>query len=184
MIDPGSDGWLAGQCWANGRVADQMWRGVGVFMFPSSLSSPVWSVTSGRGCVGWQLKRCNFLKNTNIILGSWIITRAMAMQQKCHVLPEITRNARRKWLLENMWGKIGNRTRLNIFWKLWNKYSGTIHILPKWSHDMAEIFVFMFIRIFLVNRYFCLCFRVHENISFHWGRRVKGHSHLSSQRNQ
>ena len=115
MIDPGSDGSSGrGQCWANGRVADQMWRGVGVFMFPSSLSSPVWSVTSGRGCVGWQLKRCDFLKNTNIILGSWIITRAMAMQQKCHVLPEITRNARRKWLLENMWGKIGNRTRLNI----------------------------------------------------------------------
>ena len=27
----------------------------------------------------------------------------MAMQQKCHVLPENTRNARRKWLLEKMW---------------------------------------------------------------------------------
>ena len=39
----------------------------------------------------------------------------MEMQQKCHVLPEITRNARHKWLLENMRGKIRNRNRLNIF---------------------------------------------------------------------
>ena len=38
-----------------------------------------------------------------------------ALQQKCHVLPENTRNARHKWLLEKISGKIGNKTRLNIF---------------------------------------------------------------------
>lgn len=53
--------------------------------------------------------------------------------------------------------EIGNRTRLNIFWKLWNKYSGTIHIIPKWSHDMAGIFVYTFIKKILVHRYIYLC---------------------------
>ena len=53
--------------------------------------------------------------------------------------------------------EIGNRTRLNIFWKLWNKYSGTIHIIPKWSHDMAGIFVYMFIKKILVHRNILKC---------------------------
>ena len=79
----------------------------------------------------------------------------MALQQKCYVSQNML------VMLVNVCyisGKhcispeIGNRTRLNIFWKLWNKYSGTIHIIPKWSHDMAGIFVYMFIKKILFHR--------------------------------
>ena len=82
----GSDG----PAWADGGAADQMWRGVGVFMFPVRASVTaawhVWAET-WKDAIFWRTQILFY-----VLKISW--EQCITSQQKCYVFPENARNAR------------------------------------------------------------------------------------------